>query len=96
VVAIAAWQVGGDVDQVAADGGAARPAVAAAGQDPGGAQQIMGDGGAGQPGGVGGELAGRQVRQRRVVAVGEDLLDVSATSASETQQPSWSSKIARG
>ena len=46
---------GGDVDQVAADGGAAGLGVGEAGQGAGGAQQVVRDSGAGQPGGVGGE-----------------------------------------
>jgi hypothetical protein len=66
---------GGEVDQVAAVGGAAGLAMGPAGQGRGGAQQVVGDGGAGEPGGVGGELARGQVCQGAVVAVGEDLLD---------------------
>jgi hypothetical protein len=60
---------------VAADGGGAGPGVAAAGEGAGGAHDVVRDGGDGQPGGVGAELAGRQVRQRAVVQVGEELLD---------------------
>ena len=47
---------GGDVDEVATDGGAAGlAAVGEAGQEFDGTQQIAGDGGAGQPGGIGRE-----------------------------------------
>ena len=49
---------GGDVDQVAADGGAAGLAVGQAGQRPGGAQQVVRDRGASQPGRVGREDPG--------------------------------------
>jgi hypothetical protein len=41
---------GGDVDEVAADGGAACFVVGEAGQRPGVAQQVIRDGSAGQPG----------------------------------------------
>jgi hypothetical protein len=64
-----------DGDEVAADGGGAGPGVAAAGQRAGGPEQVVGDGSGGQPGGVGGELPGRQVGQRPVAEVGEELLD---------------------
>jgi uncharacterized protein len=50
-------RAGGDVDQVAAQRGAAGPGMGEAGQGPGGAKHIMGDGGAGQPGGIGGKRA---------------------------------------
>ena len=55
VAAAVAGGAGGDVDQVAADGGAAGLGAGEAGQGGGGAQQVAGDGGAGQPGGVGGK-----------------------------------------
>ncbi len=45
---------GGDVDEVAAQHGAAGFGAGEADQGVGGAQQVMGDGGAGKPGGVGG------------------------------------------
>ena len=73
--AAVAGGAGGDGDEVAADGGGAGPGVAAAGQGAGGAGQVVRDGGDGEPGGVGGELPGRQVRERSVGAVGEELLD---------------------
>ena len=79
LAAAAAGGAGGDVDQVAADGGAAGFGVSEAGQGTGGAQQVAGDGGAGQPGGVGGERPGRQVGQGPLVPVGEDLLDGGVT-----------------
>jgi len=57
-VAVAvAGGAGGDVDQVAADGGAAGFGVGEAGQGPGGAQQVVADGGQREPGRVGGEGA---------------------------------------
>ena len=65
---------GGDVDQVAADGGAAGLGVGEAGQGAGGAQQVVRDRGERQPGRVGREAAGGQVRERAVGPVGEDLL----------------------
>jgi hypothetical protein len=49
---------GGDVDEVAAQGGAAGFGVGEAGQGAGGAQQVVADRGAGEPGGVGGEEPG--------------------------------------
>jgi len=49
---------GGDVDQVAAQCGAACPGAGEAGQGPGSAQQVMADAGEGEPGGVGGKRAG--------------------------------------
>ena len=48
---------GGDVDEVAAQGGAAGFGVGEAGQRAGGAQQVVADGGKGKPGGIGGERA---------------------------------------
>jgi hypothetical protein len=57
VAAAVAGGAGGDVDQVAADGGAAGPGVGQAGQGSGGAQQVVADGGEGEPGRVGGERA---------------------------------------
>ena len=57
VAAAVAGGAGGDVDEVAADGGAPGFGVSEAGQGSGGVQQVVGDGGAGQPGGVGGERA---------------------------------------
>ncbi len=66
---------GGDGDQVAADGGRAGSGVAAAGERAGGPGQVVRDGRDGQPGGVGGELPRRQVRERAVVQVGQELLD---------------------
>ena len=48
-------EAGGHVDQVAAQGGAARDGVVAAGEGAGGAQQVVRDHRAGQPGAVGGE-----------------------------------------
>ena len=65
---------GGDVDQVAAQRGAAGLRVREAGQGAGGAQQVAGDGGAGQPRGIGGKRARWQVRERPIAPVGEDLL----------------------
>ena len=47
----------GDVDQVAAQGGAAGLGAGEAGQASGGAQQVAADRGERQPGGVGGERA---------------------------------------
>ena len=52
-------EAGGHVDQVAAQGGAARDGVRAAGEGAGGAQQVVRDHRAGQPGAVGGETPGR-------------------------------------
>jgi hypothetical protein len=48
---------GGDVDEVAAQGGGPGFGAGEAGQGSGGAQQVVADGGAGQPGRVGGERA---------------------------------------
>ena len=64
---------GGDVDQVAAQRGAAGPGVGEAGQGSGGAQQVVRDGGAGRPRRIGGKRAGWHVRERPVGDVGEDL-----------------------
>jgi hypothetical protein len=50
-------------------------AVGEAGEGSGGAQQVVRDGGTGEPGGIAGEEPGRQVRERSVGPVGEDLLD---------------------
>jgi hypothetical protein len=66
---------GGNGYQVAADGSRAGPGVAAAGEGACGPDQVVGHGCDGQPGGVGCELPGRQVSQRAVVQVGEELLD---------------------
>jgi hypothetical protein len=75
VAAAVAGGAGGDVDEVAAQGGASGLDAGEAGQGPGGAQQVVADGGAGEPGGVGGERARRQVGQGPVSQVREDLLD---------------------
>ena len=64
---------GGDVDQVAAQRGAAGSGVGQAGQGAGGAQQVVRDGSAGRPGRIGGERARWHVRERPVGDVGEDL-----------------------
>jgi hypothetical protein len=74
VAAAVAGSPRGDIDEVAAQGGAAGLGVAAPGQGPGGAQQVAADRGERQPGRVGGERARRQVRERPVGPVGEDLL----------------------
>jgi len=74
VAAAVAGGAGGDVDEVAAHGGAAGFGVSEAGQSAGGAQQVAADGGEGEPGGVGGEGSRRQVREGTVRPVGEDLL----------------------
>ena len=68
-------EAGGHVDQVAAQGGAARDGVLAAGEGAGGAQQVVRDHRAAQPGAVRGEQPGRDVRQRPVDQVGEGGLD---------------------
>jgi hypothetical protein len=57
VAAAVAGGAGRDVDQVAADGGAAGIGEGEAGQGGGGAQQVAGDDGTGQPGGVSGKRA---------------------------------------
>jgi len=46
---------GGDVDELAAQCGAAGFGAGGAGQGPGRAEQVVADGGEGEPGGVGGE-----------------------------------------
>jgi hypothetical protein len=65
---------GGDRDQVAADGRGPGPGQGKRGEGAGGADQVEGHRGDDQPGGVGGEPAGREVGERSVVPVGEDLL----------------------
>jgi len=55
VAAAVAGGAGGDVDEVAAQGGAVGFGVGEAGQGAGGAQQVSADRGAGQPRGVGAE-----------------------------------------
>ena len=65
----------GEADQFPADGSGGRFGQDAAGERASGAGQVECDGRQHQPGGVGGELAGRQVRQRGVLQIGVDLLD---------------------
>jgi hypothetical protein len=55
--AAVAGDAGGDVDEVAAQGGAAGFGAGEAGQRPGGAQQAVRDGRESKPGRVGGERA---------------------------------------
>ena len=66
---------GGHGDQVAADGGGARPGVAGPGAGSGGAQQVVRHGGEDEPGPVCGEMTGWQVGEGPGVQVGDDLLD---------------------
>ena len=67
VAAAVPGDAGGDVDQVAADGGAAGLGEGEAGQGSGGAQQVVRHGRDRQPGGVRGEEPGGQVSQGAVV-----------------------------
>jgi hypothetical protein len=55
LAAAAAGEPGGDVDEVAAQRGAAGLGAGKAGQGAGGAQQVVADRGEGKPGGVGGK-----------------------------------------
>src|SRR3974377_1959361 len=73
VPAAGAGGAGGDVDEVAAQGGTPGFGAGEAGQGPGGAQQVMRDSCAGQPGRVGGERARGQVSQRPIGPVREHL-----------------------
>ena len=74
VAAAVAGGAGGDVDQVAAQGGTADFGVAEAGQRPGGAQQAVADRREGKSGRVGGKRARGQVRQGPAGPVREHLL----------------------
>ncbi len=66
---------GRGVNQLGANGAGAGSGMAGGGQRTGGAGEVVGDCRADQPGGVRGESPGRQVRQRGVLQVGDDLLD---------------------
>jgi hypothetical protein len=70
---------GGDVDQVAAQGGAPGFTAGQAGQASGGAQQVAADRGERQPGRAGGERARWQVGERPVGPVRKDLLGLGVT-----------------
>jgi hypothetical protein len=73
VTAAVAGGAGGDVDEVAAQRGAAGFGAGEAGQGPGGAQQVVADSREGKPGPVRGERARGQVSEGAVGPVGEDL-----------------------
>jgi hypothetical protein len=62
-------------NQLGADGAAAGATVAAAGQRTRSAGEVMGDSGADQPCRVGGEDSRREVGERAVLQLGDDLLD---------------------
>ena len=72
---LGAGQAGGNVDDLAAQGGAARDGVLLTGECGGRAQQVVGDRRTEYPGGVGAEAAGGHVRQRPVDQVGEHGFD---------------------
>jgi hypothetical protein len=75
VAAAVAGEAGGDLDQVSAQRRSAGFGVEQRGETAGRSGQVVCDRGAGQSGGVGGEVPGRQVGERPVGDVGEDLLD---------------------
>lgn len=66
---------GRGVDQLGAHGRNPGPGVPAAGEDGGGAGEVERDHRAGQPGGVRSEHPRREVGERPVLQLGDDLLD---------------------
>jgi hypothetical protein len=69
----AVGQPGGDGDDPGADAGRAGGGVAGPGEVSGGPGEVVRDRGAGQPGVVGGETAGRQMREGPGDQIGVDL-----------------------